>query len=332
MSTSALSLADLRAANIQRDKEWNIGSEPVSLSFRGNELAGETGEACNILKKLERERLGIPGSRSTKEALADELADIVICADLTAMDLGIDLGAAVGRKFDETSEKYGLTTRLARRPGVTVPEDVEELIGWLETESIASRTPDHDRDNFTYAAGLLRKLVHSPVTHQAATTAWALQVAHTWLEGALACKEWPWDAEQRAAAADSLLILKNALTIAPEPSAPDQLRRQLTTELWTDAREGSRTRQVELPPAAVGNTLVLLLGRTGIRTSLVGPRTYREFALYANGVLMRSYREGSEDANWSYDEKFDRFLAEDVALFEKALCCKVVRGKDKRAA
>jgi NTP pyrophosphatase (non-canonical NTP hydrolase) len=101
----------LREANQARHAEWTK-NEYISPSFRGNEMAGEVGEACNILKKLEREQRGFVGSRATMEQLADELADVVICADLCAMDFGIDLMAAVARKFNKTSIKYGLNTRL----------------------------------------------------------------------------------------------------------------------------------------------------------------------------------------------------------------------------
>ena len=101
----------LRDANRTRQAEWDQDNQ-ITLTYRGNELAGEVGEACNVLKKLERERLGIRGSRATVDQLADELADVVICADLIAMDLGIDLDAAVARKFNTTSEKVGLKTRL----------------------------------------------------------------------------------------------------------------------------------------------------------------------------------------------------------------------------
>jgi len=104
----------LRSANWTRQQEWDTDNQ-ITLAFRGNELAGEVGEACNVIKKLERARLGIAGSRATKEQLAEELADVVICADLIAMDAGIDLDAAVEAKFNATSEKVGLKTRL-RRP------------------------------------------------------------------------------------------------------------------------------------------------------------------------------------------------------------------------
>jgi NTP pyrophosphatase (non-canonical NTP hydrolase) len=98
-------------ANAARQKEWDVGNQ-LTLAYRGNEMAGEVGEACNVIKKIERERLGIKGSRDTVEHLMDELADVVICAGLCAMDVGGNLDAAVARKFNATSEKVGLRTRM----------------------------------------------------------------------------------------------------------------------------------------------------------------------------------------------------------------------------
>lgn len=121
-------MADLRSANIVRQAEWDK-DDRISLSYRGNELAGEVGEACNVIKKLDRERMGIRGSRDTVEHLAEELADVVICADLIAMQEGIDLlGAAIPAKFNATSEKVGLTTRLVEgwQPISTAPPDGRE--------------------------------------------------------------------------------------------------------------------------------------------------------------------------------------------------------------
>ncbi|WP_368649706.1 MazG-like family protein [Brucella intermedia] len=125
-----MSMAELRAANVARDREWNTGSERVSMTFRATELAGEVGEACNVIKKLERERIGLVGSRDTKEHLAEELADIVICTDLVAMDADIDLDAAIAAKFNATSEKNGLTTRLSiSKPAMTLPfEATPEMV------------------------------------------------------------------------------------------------------------------------------------------------------------------------------------------------------------
>ena len=107
----SLSFIDLRMADMARQKVWDP-TDQITLTYRSTELAGEVGEACNVVKKLERERLGIRGSRATKEQLAEELADVIICVDLLAMECGIDLSEAVRTKFNATSEKYGLPTRL----------------------------------------------------------------------------------------------------------------------------------------------------------------------------------------------------------------------------
>lgn len=103
--------SSLQEANIARQKEWDPDNR-ITLAYRGNELAGEVGEACNVIKKLERERLGINGSRDTVEHLLEELADSVICSYLVAMHVGGDLEAAIVAKFNATSEKMNLKTRL----------------------------------------------------------------------------------------------------------------------------------------------------------------------------------------------------------------------------
>lgn len=108
---NTLQFAELRKANETRQAEWCPDQIP-DLSFRGNELAGETGEACNVIKKLERARQGWRGSTDTIEHLAEELADVIICVDLIAMQLGIDLGEAVRAKFNATSAKQKLSMML----------------------------------------------------------------------------------------------------------------------------------------------------------------------------------------------------------------------------
>lgn len=105
------SLQELRIANYTRQQLWDIKNE-LTLAFRGNELAGEVGEACNIIKKLERERLNIKGSRATKLELADELADVIICVDLICMHLNINLAQAIANKFNATSDKMGFEVKL----------------------------------------------------------------------------------------------------------------------------------------------------------------------------------------------------------------------------
>ena len=104
-----LTFKELRLANMLRDKQWDP-EDRVTLWFRALELGGETGEALNIVKKIVREAIGIRGSRSTTAQLAEELADIVICVDLLAMELNIELNKTIIEKFDKTSRAQGLDT------------------------------------------------------------------------------------------------------------------------------------------------------------------------------------------------------------------------------
>lgn len=144
----------LREANVHRQSLWDSGNQ-ITLAYRGNEMAGEVGEACNVIKKIERERLGIRGSRATLEQLAEELADVVICADLIAMGEGIDLlGKAVPDKFNATSEKVGLPTRLAREvlsrhpepptggdvlPDCMMPDGADPCLGYRQQADTIAR-------------------------------------------------------------------------------------------------------------------------------------------------------------------------------------------------
>lgn len=116
-----ITIEALQLAHIDRQKEWCPDQQP-DLSFRGNEMAGEVGEACNVIKKLERERQGWRGSRATKEQLADELADVIHTAILCAITAGVDLHGATINKFNATSDKNNLSTRLSQI--VTKPVDV----------------------------------------------------------------------------------------------------------------------------------------------------------------------------------------------------------------
>lgn len=112
----SLTIGALQRAHVERQEEWCPDQKP-DLSFRGNELGGECGEAQNVIKKLERERHGWRGSRDTVEHLAEELADVIHCAVLVAITAGIEIEPAVVAKFNSTSEKNGLSTFLATTEG-----------------------------------------------------------------------------------------------------------------------------------------------------------------------------------------------------------------------
>lgn len=106
-----MKFSDLREANITRQKEWP-GNDQADIAFRGLEVAGEFGEVAEALKKYLRGTRGIKGSTADLQDVANEMADAIIALDLLADQMGIDLGAAVTRKFNATSQKYGLETQI----------------------------------------------------------------------------------------------------------------------------------------------------------------------------------------------------------------------------
>lgn len=77
-----------------------------------NELGADLQHVCNTIKKLERARHGMPGSRATIEQLQSGLWFVEFDARAIAYCAGIDLDPIVARKFNATSEKVGLKTRL----------------------------------------------------------------------------------------------------------------------------------------------------------------------------------------------------------------------------
>jgi NTP pyrophosphatase (non-canonical NTP hydrolase) len=111
MTTKALTFEALRLANVQRNKEWDRDGQ-IGALFRATEFGGEVGEVLNNVKKLERERMGIKGSRITLFELAKEMADVQITLDLLAMHYSIDLAEAVRLVFNSKSDEIGLKTRI----------------------------------------------------------------------------------------------------------------------------------------------------------------------------------------------------------------------------
>lgn len=128
-------LEQLARANVRRAPDFHAGGlMDWSPAERGNELAGETGELCNELKKLLRfdRKYGVdmpsPGAAewnevtwtearaNERDAIVDrirnELGDVVICASLIARQFGIDLEQATRDKFNATSEKIGSAVEL----------------------------------------------------------------------------------------------------------------------------------------------------------------------------------------------------------------------------
>jgi NTP pyrophosphatase (non-canonical NTP hydrolase) len=102
---SALTFADLRAAYTNGDDVWRHDDWLVALG-------GEIGEALNLIKKLNRDRLKMLGNSTGWDALVeqlgDELADVVIYLDLLALKFSTERLAAASafviRDFDRLRE------------------------------------------------------------------------------------------------------------------------------------------------------------------------------------------------------------------------------------
>lgn len=104
--TINLTFDNLREANLKRSEEKVFPSQNWTLAQWACAMAGEAGEACNVVKKSFR------GDNIAEDALAKELADVVIYTDLLAKSAGINLGEAVINKFNEVSVKRGAITKL----------------------------------------------------------------------------------------------------------------------------------------------------------------------------------------------------------------------------
>lgn len=117
--TDGLTFNNLREANKARLPQFkNAKGEPAhekedgsdwSLAEWMNAVAGELGEAANIIKKVRRGDLTIEEARPL---LSEEFADIVTYLDITSMQAGIDLGEATMDKFNKVSKRVGSNIRL----------------------------------------------------------------------------------------------------------------------------------------------------------------------------------------------------------------------------
>lgn len=81
-----------------------------NLSQLSNALAGECGELCNLIKKVERGDFG-PMPEAVEEVrvmIGEELGDVVAYAAILADAIGLDLGEVTARKFNIKSDHFGV--------------------------------------------------------------------------------------------------------------------------------------------------------------------------------------------------------------------------------
>lgn len=123
-----LTFQDLRTANEARQAYWG-GIDNWTLADWSNAVAGEVGEACNVVKKLRRAELGTTGNKhdteSYRQMLASEIGDVVIYLDLLARAAGFTLDHCARLAFNDKSIELNMPVHLT--PTRTPPAPVEHM-------------------------------------------------------------------------------------------------------------------------------------------------------------------------------------------------------------
>jgi NTP pyrophosphatase (non-canonical NTP hydrolase) len=120
---AGLAFDELAVASGKRAVRWHPGGiDDWTVERWSNAMAGEAGEACGQVKRLNRIEDGIANLDAEGNDLQDrdeairaiglELADVVIYADLLAQRIGLRLEDVVVEKFNRVSERYGFPERL----------------------------------------------------------------------------------------------------------------------------------------------------------------------------------------------------------------------------
>lgn len=111
---NCISFDNLRKVNVLRMEYFGHGDLATGWNVAewGCALAGETGELCNILKKINRNAGFDPSYNELRHLAAEEIADVAIYLDLISSKLGLHLDGCIKRKFNQTSEKHGFPHRL----------------------------------------------------------------------------------------------------------------------------------------------------------------------------------------------------------------------------
>lgn len=111
------SIPHISIISFARALRWHPeGIDSWSLSDWGVALAGECGELCNVIKKMNRVRDSLnqravdPGQLDTQ--LKMEIGDVYLYLDLLARRAGMNLEDCIRDTFNRVSEREGFPERL----------------------------------------------------------------------------------------------------------------------------------------------------------------------------------------------------------------------------
>lgn len=116
---AAMTLETISSVNLDRALVWHPdGLEGWSVSDWAVAMAGEAGEVCNAVKKLNRIGTEIrqaegPSDRDAAlRAIANEIGDTFLYLDLLAQRLGLRIEDCVSDTFNRVSVREGFPHRL----------------------------------------------------------------------------------------------------------------------------------------------------------------------------------------------------------------------------
>jgi len=120
----SLTLKKLTQVNYKRCRRWHKSEDlsDWSISDWACAMAGEAGEVCNAVKKLNRLRDNLPSKNDpdrqinsyeeAKAKIGEEIADTVLYLNLLAIRLNLDFEKEIKNKFNSVSKKYGFPEKL----------------------------------------------------------------------------------------------------------------------------------------------------------------------------------------------------------------------------
>jgi len=117
-----MDITEFQKVNESRKMRWHKDGDWEYDSWT-NAMAGETGEACNITKKMRRLMTDLPNKEDgldvsnleeLKYKLSKEVADSIIYGLLILSKLGIDASEIIADVYDQKSIEYGFPERAPR--------------------------------------------------------------------------------------------------------------------------------------------------------------------------------------------------------------------------
>lgn len=112
-------LGVISAINLSRALRWHKGGlEEWSISDWACAMAGEAGEACNAVKKLNRidkdvqQAAGPQTREAALAAIEQEIGDTFLYLDLLAQRCGLDIATAIAKTFNRVSVREGFPERI----------------------------------------------------------------------------------------------------------------------------------------------------------------------------------------------------------------------------